>query len=434
MPKREPSSSAKAPTTIGRLGRHAALPEQVDRRERGDHAQRAVVRPAVEHRVEVRADQDGSPRSDPFASTACRTPPGEQVAVAVGLDLEVAGCALLAEPGAELGLDRGERLAEVAAARRRPAQRRESRHICSKSAGSQSVMLGPMEFQDVVRRRRMVRNYTDEPVDPAVVDRALRNATRAPSAGFSQGWGFLVLDTPDDVRRYWAATADELDEPDEWLRGMMRAPVRGACRARARPPTSAATPSPTRDGPTADEERWPVPFWHMDAAMASLLILQTAVDDGTRRLLLRHPARTRCAAVRAAFAIPEAFDPVGAITIGHPAARPGAQGSPSRRGARTSTRSCTAAPGGDAPADMGTSPSESRAAAPAGTRPGVSDPRPPGGVCAGFAPGVLVLDDGGISTKGEGHDCPGTDSVDHRLGGQHPDPHHDRRDPAGRRA
>ena len=70
----------------------------------------------------------------------------------------------------------------------------------------------------------MVRSYTDEPVDPRVVDRALTNATRAPSAGFSQGWGFLVLDTPGDVRRHWAATAD-VDHPDRWLRGMMRAPV-----------------------------------------------------------------------------------------------------------------------------------------------------------------------------------------------------------------
>ena len=48
-------------------------------------------------------------------------------------------------------------------------------------------MLVPMDFQDVVRRRRMVRSYTTEPVDPAVLDRILTNATRAPSAGFSQG-------------------------------------------------------------------------------------------------------------------------------------------------------------------------------------------------------------------------------------------------------
>ena len=55
-------------------------------------------------------------------------------------------------------------------------------------------MLDPMEFQDVVRRRKMVRDYADDPVDPAIVDLALRNAVRAPNAGFSQGWGFLVLD------------------------------------------------------------------------------------------------------------------------------------------------------------------------------------------------------------------------------------------------
>ncbi|MGA8845798.1 MAG: nitroreductase family protein, partial [Nocardioides sp.] len=65
-----------------------------------------------------------------------------------------------------------------------------------------------MDFTDVVRRRRMVRSYTDEPVDPALVDRALENATHAPSAGFSQGWGFLVLDTPADVRRFWAASTE----------------------------------------------------------------------------------------------------------------------------------------------------------------------------------------------------------------------------------
>src|SRR5687768_289267 len=101
-----------------------------------------------------------------------------------------------------------------------------SDHIRSKSSGMVSPpILGSMEFQDVVRRRRMVRDYSAEPVDPAVVDRALANAVRAPSAGFSQGWAFLVLDTPQDVRRFWAATSEDLDEPDSWLAGMMSAPV-----------------------------------------------------------------------------------------------------------------------------------------------------------------------------------------------------------------
>ncbi len=186
-----------------------------------------------------------------------------------------------------------------------------------------------MEFEDVVRRRKMVRSYTDEPVDPAVVERALHHATRAPSAGFSQGWGFLLLDSREGVDRYWRATADSVDDPDRWLRGMMRAPVVIVpCSSRAAYLRRYAEPD--KGWTDQDESRWPVPFWHMDAAMASLLILQTAVDEGLGACFFGIPV-DRVAAVREEFAIPATFDPVGAITMGHPATDPGAAGSPSRR-------------------------------------------------------------------------------------------------------
>lgn len=189
-----------------------------------------------------------------------------------------------------------------------------------------SVMLAGMEFQDVVRRRRMVRNYTDEPVDSEIVDRALRNATRAPSAGFSQGWGFLVLDTAGDVRRYWTATAERLEEPDEWLRGLMRAPVLVVpCSSKAAYLERYAEPD--KGWTDRDETRWSMPFWHMDAAMAALLILQTAVDAGIGGCFIGIPA-DKTARVRGAFAIPDTFDPIGALTLGHPASRPGVLGSP----------------------------------------------------------------------------------------------------------
>ena len=175
----------------------------------------------------------------------------------------------------------------------------------------------------------MVRSYTTDPVDPAIVDRALANATRAPSAGFSQGWGFLVLDTEEDVRRYWAATTDGTHDPDEWLRGMMRAPVVVVpCSSKAAYLKRYAEPD--KGWTDLDEARWPVPFWHMDAAMASLLILQTAVDAGIGGCFFGIPPE-RVAGVREEFAIPDAFDPVGAITLGHPAVEQGAAGSPRRR-------------------------------------------------------------------------------------------------------
>jgi len=193
-----------------------------------------------------------------------------------------------------------------------------------------------MEFQDVVRRRKMVRSYTSDPVDPAVVERALVNATKAPNAGFSQGWSFLVLDTPEDTERYWRACTDgpghegsSVDDPDEWLAGMMRAPV-------VIVPCSSKTAylrryaEEDKGWTDLDESRWPMPFWHMDTAMAALLILQTATDEGLASCFIGVPT-PRVQRVKDEFGIPDEWEPIGVVTLGH-AAGGGAQGSPARRG------------------------------------------------------------------------------------------------------
>jgi nitroreductase len=188
-----------------------------------------------------------------------------------------------------------------------------------------------MEFQDVVRRRRMVRNYADRPVDPAIIDRALDNATRAPSAGFTQGWAFLVLDDPADVRRFWEVSTDAVAEPSRWLEGMMRAPVVVLpCSSKAAYLDRYAEPD--KGWTDRDEARWSMPYWHMDAAKASLLILQTVTDAGLGACFFG-VAPDREGALRETFGIPGTHDPIGVITIGHPAPG-GSGGSPTRR-ART---------------------------------------------------------------------------------------------------
>jgi nitroreductase len=195
-------------------------------------------------------------------------------------------------------------------------------------------MITSMEFQEVVRRRRMIRNYADRPVDPGAVDRMLANAVHAPSAGFSQGWAFLRLDDRADVDRFWRATTEPgaLAQPDAWLTGMLRAPVvivpcsnRSAYLSRYAEADKGWT--------DREEARWPVPYWHMDTAMAALLILQTAVDSGLGACFFGIPPE-RTTAFRSEFDVPEEFTPIGAITVGHRVADTGAQGSPSRR-ART---------------------------------------------------------------------------------------------------
>ncbi len=188
-----------------------------------------------------------------------------------------------------------------------------------------------MEFQQVVDRRRMIRNYAERPVDPAVVERALRNATRAPSAGFSQGWAFVLLDQPADVRRYWesATPPERLATPDRWLTGMLRAPVVVVpCSSKSAYLDRYAEPD--KGWANRDDSHWPVPYWHMDTAMASLLILQTVVDDGLGALFFGIPVE-RVGHVRRELAIPDTHDPIGAITIGHRADDAGLPGSASTR-------------------------------------------------------------------------------------------------------
>ena len=178
----------------------------------------------------------------------------------------------------------------------------------------------------------MVRRYADRPVDRAVVDRMLEHAQRAPNAGFTQGWAFLVLDTPEDVALFWETTGADPDAQNSWLDGMRTAPVVVV------PLTSKSAyldryAQPDKDWTDRSEDRWPVPYWWVDAGMAALLVLQTAVDEGLGACFFGIPGE-HLAAFRDAFGIPDDHAPVGASTVGHRVADAGGAGSPARRARR----------------------------------------------------------------------------------------------------
>ena len=181
----------------------------------------------------------------------------------------------------------------------------------------------------MVRRRRMVRTYSSRPVDRAVLDRILENALHAPSAGFSQGWAFLVLDEPEDVARFWRSTSgDRLEEPDRWLRGMMTAPVVIVPLSHKDAYLDRYAEADKGWG-DRDESRWPVPYWHLDTAMASLLMLLTVVDEGLGACFFGIPPAALPSFV-AEFSVAEGYTPIGAITVGHRVDDPGPRGSASR--------------------------------------------------------------------------------------------------------
>ncbi|HMC42042.1 MAG TPA: nitroreductase family protein [Acidimicrobiales bacterium] len=176
-----------------------------------------------------------------------------------------------------------------------------------------------MELQQVIRARRMVRNFDPRPVPAEVLDRVLANAVRAPSAGFAQGWAFVVLQGPQETAPFW-----ELTTTPEWRArrprraGVQAAPIvilplahEQAYLDRYAEPDKAGLGMETAEG-------WPVPYWLIDTAFATLLMLLTAVDAGLgalffgifqgERELLEH------------LGVPPGYRPIGAVALGYPAA------------------------------------------------------------------------------------------------------------------
>jgi nitroreductase len=172
-----------------------------------------------------------------------------------------------------------------------------------------------MEFRQVLAKRRMVRNYTDEPVDQAALQRVAKAATRAPSAGFSQGQAVVVVTDPE-TRRQIAAAADEpayvAQGFDPWI---SRAPAllvlcvsEDAYHRRYQ--------MPDKVGVDGAEIEWPVPFWWVDVGASLMAVLLAAVDEGLAAGFLGVQAFTD---LRRLIGVPDEYLIVGVVTIGHPA-------------------------------------------------------------------------------------------------------------------
>ena len=141
-----------------------------------------------------------------------------------------------------------------------------------------------MEFQDVIRRRRMVRNFDSRPLPPELAERVVANALRAPSAGFTQGTEVLVLQGIDQTSRYWDTCFPAAGRSDFRWPGVLRAPLLLVFFASAEAYFDRySEPDKGSIGgnrAVRDPSGWPAAYWDVDAAFASLLALLTAVDAG----------------------------------------------------------------------------------------------------------------------------------------------------------
>jgi nitroreductase len=188
-----------------------------------------------------------------------------------------------------------------------------------------------MEFSALVRRRHMVRRYAaDRPVPDDVLETILDNARRAPSAGFSQGWDFVVLTSDEDRDRFWAAAGEEEKEDTQWLRGVQTAPVLVICCSDKEAYLERYA-APDKGWTDRSESRWPVPYWDTDTGMAALLMLLTATDEGLGGLFFGIAAECHDD-VHEEFGIPRERTIVGVVALGYEV--PGPQSPSLKRGKR----------------------------------------------------------------------------------------------------
>jgi nitroreductase len=177
----------------------------------------------------------------------------------------------------------------------------------------------------------MVRAYTDDPVAPDALDRILDAARRAPSAGNSQGVDLVVLEGAEQTERFWACTFEPEARASFRYQGLFAAPVvivpyahAAAYLDRYREPDKAAT------GLGAGEDRWPIPYWLTDAAMAIENLLLATVDEGLGALFFGIFRGED--ALAAELGVPEGRRALGAVTLGHPASdEPGRSSTRPRR-------------------------------------------------------------------------------------------------------
>ena len=160
-----------------------------------------------------------------------------------------------------------------------------------------------MEFERVVRQRRMIRAFKPLPVPEEKVGRIVELAQHYPSAGFSQGMAFIVVTEPERVRR---------------IRELNR--LRGDAPVLIVPCVSEKLyhdryHEPDKIRPDGTEIEWPVPYWYFDAGCASLLVLLAVVDGGLAAYLA---GAFRPDLLRKELGIPDDFVPVGVISIGYP--------------------------------------------------------------------------------------------------------------------
>lgn len=179
----------------------------------------------------------------------------------------------------------------------------------------------------LIRERRSIRRFTDQPVAPESIERLLEAACWAPSAHNRQPWRFVVLVGEAQKRRLADAMADRLaadlraDQVDEAM--VARDTGRSRQRISGAPVVIVVCLSMIDMDQYPDV--WRQSFEHQMAAqgvaMAAENLMLAAHAEGLGTCWMCAPLFCQNT-VRECLVLPQDFEPQGLILLGHPAESP----------------------------------------------------------------------------------------------------------------
>jgi nitroreductase len=157
-----------------------------------------------------------------------------------------------------------------------------------------------MEFNEVVRKRKMIRQYElERPVPDYIVSKIIENAHRAPSAGHTQVQEFIIIKNSSIKLKLGDAALGQSQIYDAAILIVV-------CSNTSR--------SVDRYGKRGKE------FYSIiDGSFASMIMLLTAVNEGIGACFVGAFEDDKVSKI---LELPEYIKPIGIITLGYPAERP----------------------------------------------------------------------------------------------------------------